>query len=491
MNPALPTFTSFLDAWNDSQKLKTPALHRNIAGWLDERIARGTRRMLLLAFRGSGKSTLLGLLSAWLLKRDPDRRILVLAAESQLAAKTVRTVRRILERHPLTEALRPDRPEEWAADRLTVPRRLVSRDPSLLARGIGANITGARADAVICDDVEVPNTCGTPAKRADLRARLSEIDYVLSPGGFQIYSGTPHSYYSIYAKDPRPEEGDKRPFLHGFRRLTKKLKPTAWPERFPPKVIREIRRRAGPARFASQMLLKPVQAVDGRLNAEWLRRYEEPVDYSEVNGKPVLRVGGRRLVSASAWLDPSFGRPDKGDACVLAAVFTDEGGRRLLHRVAYLYYDPKNDRDGAAKQLCRQAAAHIRKLVLPVVHVESNGMGAWMPKILERELAREGHGATVIGIPNSRPKHERILEAFDAPLAAGALWAHASVFRSPFLRELREWRPENRSGPDDGLDAAACALLAEPVRIRRLGRAPRLEWREHATPARARTAFGI
>ena len=161
MTPAFPTFPFFLDAWNRSQTLATPALHRNIAEWFDKRIARGTRRMLLLAFRGSGKSTLLGLLAAWLLRRDPDWRILVLAAESALASKTVRTVRRILERHPLTVALRSDRPEEWAADRLTVPRRLVSRDPSLLARGIGANITGSHADVAICDDVEVPNTCGT------------------------------------------------------------------------------------------------------------------------------------------------------------------------------------------------------------------------------------------------------------------------------------------------------------------------------------------
>ena len=96
MTPAFPTFPFFLDAWNRSQTLATPALHRNIAEWFDKRIARGTRRMLLLAFRGSGKSTLLGLLAAWLLRRDPDWRILVLAAESALASKTVRTVRRIL-----------------------------------------------------------------------------------------------------------------------------------------------------------------------------------------------------------------------------------------------------------------------------------------------------------------------------------------------------------------------------------------------------------
>ncbi len=155
------TFFSFLDAWNRSQRMATPALHERIARWFDERVARGARRMLLLAFRGAGKSTLLGLLAAWLLRLDPERRILVLAAETPLAAKTVRTVRRILERHPDTEALRPKRAEEWAADRLTVPREGISRDPSLLARGIGANITGAHADVVICDDVEVPNTCGT------------------------------------------------------------------------------------------------------------------------------------------------------------------------------------------------------------------------------------------------------------------------------------------------------------------------------------------
>ena len=320
------TFFSFLDAWNRSQKTAMPALHERIARWFDERIAKGTRRMLLLAFRGAGKSTLLGLLAAWMLKCNPDRRILVLAAETPLAAKTVRTVRRVLERHPDTESLRPGLAEEWAADRLTVPRESVSRDPSLLARGIGANITGAHADVVICDDVEVPNTCGTPAKRADLRARLSEIDYVMSPGGFNIYSGTPHSYYSIYASEPRPEEGDERAFLQDFRRLEEPLTDHAWPERFPPAEIEAIRRHAGPARFASQMLLEPVQSVEGRLNAEWLRRYEGGLEYSEAGGQPVLRLEGRRLVSASGWWDPAYGKENKGDANVLAAVFTDDPG---------------------------------------------------------------------------------------------------------------------------------------------------------------------
>ncbi len=483
------TFSSFLDAWNRTQRIATPALHRRIAGWLDGRIAEGARRMLLMAFRGAGKSTLLGLLSAWMLRRDPDRRILVLSAETPLAARMVRTVRRILERHPDTGALRPKLAEEWAADRLTVSRKTVSRDPSLLARGIGANITGAHADVVICDDVEVPNTCGTPAKRADLRARLSEIDYVLSPGGFRIYSGTPHSYYSIYAKDPRPEEDEKRPFLWGFRRKEEPLREASWPARYPSPAIAEIRRHTGPARYESQMLLEPVQAVEGRLNADWLRRYEGELEYREAGGRPELWLEGRRLVSASGWWDPAYGKREKGDANVLAAVFTDDLGRRLLHRVAYIHREPEDSED-AATQLCRRMAAHVRELFLPVVYVEANGVGIFLPGILKGELGREGHGASVVEKKNHRPKHERILEAFDAPLAAGRLSAHASVFETPFLRELREWRPEGR-GRDDGLDAAAGALLAEPWRLSPVSPAPRNDWRRGARPGRARSNFRI
>ena len=57
---------------------------------------------MLLVFRNAGKSTLVGIFCAWLLLNDPDLRILVLAAEHDLARKMVRNVKRIIERHPLT-----------------------------------------------------------------------------------------------------------------------------------------------------------------------------------------------------------------------------------------------------------------------------------------------------------------------------------------------------------------------------------------------------
>ncbi|WP_342760746.1 phage terminase large subunit [Azospirillum thermophilum] len=313
------TFPQFVRTWNGLSELGTPRHHRTIAGWLEAQMQGGGGRMLLMAFRGSGKSTLVGLFAAWLLYRDPNRRLLVLAADLKLAKKMVRNVKRVLERHPDTRHLKPPARErdQWAADQFTVTRPMELRDPSMIASGIGGNITGSRADVVICDDVEVPRNADSAAKRADLRERLAELDYVLVPGGAQLYVGTPHSYYTIYADEPRTEAGESAPFLDGFARLVLPVytedaagrRTYAWPRRFDEAHVNRIRKATGPAKFTSQMLLRPVNTVEGRLDADLLGRYDAELDYREALGRAVLTLGGVRLASASCWWDPAFARP--------------------------------------------------------------------------------------------------------------------------------------------------------------------------------------
>jgi hypothetical protein len=58
----------------------------------------------------------------------------------------------------------------------------------------------------------------------------------------------------------------------------------------------------------------------------------------------------------------------------------------------------------------------------------------------------------------------RIVEAFDAVLAAKALHVHASVKLTKFIEEMREWVPGGKCR-DDGLDAVAGALSQQPVRV--------------------------
>jgi hypothetical protein len=485
------SFCQFVWLWNRCQGQTTPALHLEIAAWLNQRWEHGDRRLALLVFRSAGKSTLVGVFCAWLLLNQPDLRILVLAAEHDLARKMVRNVKRIIERHPLTRALVPRRADQWAADQFTVARALTRRDPSLLARGIAANITGSRADVVICDDVEVPNTCATPNRRAELRQRLREIEYVLVPGGLQLYVGTPHSYYSLYVEEARRELGEEVPFLAGYQRLFIPLLDrrgrSRWPERFPLDKIEEIRRHTGPAKFESQMLLRPRSVEEVRLDPDRMVRYEPPLEYREGNREAVLSIGGRRMVSATGWWDPAYGAPGSGDASVVAAVLVDGEGSYWLHGVRYLTHDPARIGEvDEATQLCRQVAVFAAEHYLPAITLETNGIGRFLPALLRRELDREGYACAVVEHVSQRSKDQRILDAFDPLLAAGALHAHASVWASGLIEEMREWRPGRRC-PDDGLDAVSGCLLAEPVRLQRFAPGRRRDWR----PGRALQAAAV
>ncbi len=491
----------FVLLWNQRQNLPSPVLHLSILDWLEQSWRQGDRELLLLVFRDAGKSTLVGLFCAWLLLRHADLRILVLAAEQALARKMVRNVKRIIERHPLTAGLKPRKREQWAADQFTINRSLELRDPSMLARGLGGNITGSRADVVICDDVEVPANAGSQSGREELRQRLLEIDYVLVPTGTQLYIGTPHSYYSIYATQPRRETGEEAAFLADFKRLELPVLDAAgnsrWPERFPPERIERIRRRSGPAKFASQMLLQPTSSQEGRLDAGLLRSYGAELDSREAGGRLVLNLQGRRLISASAFWDPAYGarrggQNDRsgGDGSVVAALFSDDDGRFYLHRIAYLSHDPARlAEQDAAGQLCDQVAALLRDLHLPGIRVETNGLGKFLPGLLRHALARIGYGAAVVEHVSQQAKAARILAAFDAPLAAGRLYAHDSVLASPLITEMREWRPGQASARDDGLDAVAGCLLAEPVRLGLAARPQRQDWRPGGGQHKARGDF--
>jgi hypothetical protein len=468
-------FLEFLYAWNLRAGVATPGVHRRIARWLMARHAGDDRRLLLMAFRGCGKSTLIGLWCAWRLSVQPELRILVLAADHMLAARMVGTVRKIIERHPLCRHLLGG-DGSWAADRFSVKRQGAIREPSMLAQGIGGNVTGARAELIVCDDVEVAGNCDTPGKREELRGRLAECEFILTPGGTILYVGTPHCAESLYM--PAEEEGA---YLATYRRLRIPLLDTAgrsaWPDRFPREGIHVLRDRVGPLQFRRQMMLECASSGAARLDPAMIVRYGEEPDYREANGRPMLSLMGRRLVSGGGFWDPAYGRPGQGDSSVLAATYSDGEGNHYLHRVAYITQNPDAQPDPATQQ-CQRVAAIARELLLPVVRVETNGIGKFLPPLLRREMARAGAACTVIEHNSHKAKQDRILGALDPVMAARRLHAHEAVFRTNFPVEMAEWKPGLSGAPDDALDAVAGCLLAEPVRMPGLPPAPRgASWR--------------
>lgn len=197
----LKVFYNFIDTWNQVLGLTTPSHHRQIIEFLYSVLTDAPHRGLLMAFRHSGKSTVLGIFIACVLYLRPQTRILVLSAETGLASRMVSHIRHILENHPLCSELIPANRKEWSSGRITVNCPLGIREPSVICQGIHGNITGMRADLIICDDIEVPNTSNTPQKRENLRERLRELDFILSPDGAIIYIGTPHTQDTIYRTD--------------------------------------------------------------------------------------------------------------------------------------------------------------------------------------------------------------------------------------------------------------------------------------------------
>jgi len=191
-------FCDFLDVWNEHIGMTTPLHHRQIMEFLVDILENEPRRGLLTAFRHSGKSTVVGVFVACVLYMRPNTRVLILSAENILAARMVNHIRNILENHPLCADMIPKNKKEWATNKITINRPVGIREPSVICQGIHGNITGSRADLIICDDVEVPNTCNTAQKREMLRERLRELDFILSPNGAMIYIGTPHTTDTIY-----------------------------------------------------------------------------------------------------------------------------------------------------------------------------------------------------------------------------------------------------------------------------------------------------
>ena len=469
------TFPQFVIVWNKLQGLATPALHLTVCRWLYDRWLAGDRRLLLMVFRDAGKSTLVALFAAWLLTGNPNLRILIIAAEQMLANKMSRNIRRVVEQHPAATHLLPRRSKNWAADQFTVLRSRNHRDPSVLARGLTGNLTGTRANIIICDDVEVPNTCSTAANREQLRQRLAEIDFVLVPTGVQLFVGTPHTYYSIYADRARAETGEEKPFLHSFERLHLPLvQPdgsSAWPERFPAAAIDELKRSAGPQRFRSQMMLQPSPPGAVKLDPERLVPYSDELQPRWAQGRLVLSIGREPMVSSSCWWDPAYGRQGRGDRSAIAVVLMDRAGHYWLHGLDYLAFDvDRLEQVDEATQLIRQAIDFAKSLHQTKLSIETNGIGRFLPALVRRELRGSEHSLALVERHSTRGKTDRILSALDPVLAAGHLHVHQSVMNSGFIEEMREWSP-NRATFDDGLDAVSNAILEQPVRAGLVSRA--------------------
>ena len=161
----------------------------------------GSRRRIIEAFRGVGKSWMAAAYTLWLLRNDPQKKIMVVSASKTRADDFSQFCLRLIREMPLLQCLEPDRDEQRSAgNRFDVRPAIPDQSPSLKSVGIFGQLTGSRADLILADDCEVPNTSWTVSMREKLIACVGEFNAILKPGGETMFLGTPQTEESLYNK---------------------------------------------------------------------------------------------------------------------------------------------------------------------------------------------------------------------------------------------------------------------------------------------------
>ncbi len=191
----LSDFRNFLFMAWDHLNLPDPTpIQYDIA----EFIQNGPKRRVVQAFRGVGKSWITSAYVCHQLLLDPTKNILVVSASKQRADDFSTFTLRLITEMEILRHLKPTENQRNSKIAFDVGPAPASHAPSVVSKGITSQITGARADLIIADDVESLTNSQTSTMRDKLSEAIKEFDAVLKPDGNILFLGTPQTEASIY-----------------------------------------------------------------------------------------------------------------------------------------------------------------------------------------------------------------------------------------------------------------------------------------------------
>lgn len=155
-------------------------------------------RFILEGFRGVAKSFITCAYSAWVLWRDPNKKVLIVSASKDRADANAIFIKRIFQTIEFLQYLLPTKTQRDTQNIFDLSMATPDISPSVKSVGITGQITGSRADLLIADDVEVPNNSGTQMQRDKLSEAVKEFDAIIKPGGQIVFLGTPQNEMSVY-----------------------------------------------------------------------------------------------------------------------------------------------------------------------------------------------------------------------------------------------------------------------------------------------------
>ncbi len=455
------------------------------------------RRRLIIATRYSAKSTLTGIYVAWRIFLDPLIKIMVVSRGSKLAARMLRTVRRVfVEQCPMLHHLRPTEDCLDNAEQYQTPQSLLvaTGGITLTSLGMGSNLPGFRSDLTIGDDVEGPQE-DTPEKVVQLEEDLNELT-MINPIGEKVLLGTYQSEFSVYAKlADLTDEGGAPVWEHHracmFEEDTidgKVVIHSRWPSMFSDKDALDWRKSVTQRAWRLHAMLiadpsilheKPLKigdlmVVEGNpLTATFpitirstsigipdLPKWSAPKGdewwRGELIGEPVP------WVSTTMAVDPASGLAGR-DAIGVAILSITPAGYGVIRHL-------EGVRAANKASAMRRVAEIARTFAVTHIIVEELADGFY-GDTLEGELVMVGHPMTIEKVTTgNQNKGRRIIESLAPPMGAGRMAIFESVASSDhggeFVQQLVRITYDGRTGSsrshhDDIVDALAHAVAHE------------------------------
>jgi phage terminase large subunit-like protein len=244
-------------AFVDSQgrPLTQANIHRQMQTFLT-----ANPRALVELPRDHGKSMQLCVRLAWELGHRRNLRIKLVCATEAIAAERGRFLRQALQNNGRVRLVFPDLEPRtpWSDTRFTILRPAEAIGPSVTALGIGAALTGTRADLLVCDDVVDVRALRSAADRERAKTYFREnLVNLLEPGG-RIWS-----LFTPWHRDDLNAELKVNASYRLFRRAVGDNLGPVWPEKWPKERLEERLREIGETAFARgyQLVCAPDDAL--------------------------------------------------------------------------------------------------------------------------------------------------------------------------------------------------------------------------------------
>lgn len=302
------------------------------------------------------------------LGRAPWLRIVIVCANNIEAKKRIAAIGQYIQSYRVQRIfpwLMPAQKGEWSTNALFVQRftqeavvaisagditakeayrggyMVISKDPSVEARGILGAGTGSRGDLVVYDDpCDFANTIGRPAMRSLVISAYTDNweQVVTKVGGRQWYLGTPWAEDDLLAymksiavevDSPRDKEEPPEEWRH-FRRATGRgqkygeIEPL-WPERIGIVQLNAALRKIGPTSYARAYQLKAVSDED-RMFSERALNAIQPIALESLHRK----VDGTVSLPCFGGIDLAISTSDKADNRVITTIYLRPNAQRIL-----------------------------------------------------------------------------------------------------------------------------------------------------------------